>query len=249
MLNPQRLLLAKLRCNDFIHAGDEHAIDLVLRDIHKIITPGLDMQALDVGCGLGGTAYAMQQKGLGQVSGIDIDDAAIEQYAKIHYPDVSFFACDVMNAEDIFGKQHFDIIYMFNAFYAFLDQQASLYALASIAKPGAVLAIFDYSLIDTQQPFVLQDLAGKPMHPVIMAQLYGWLANAGWELVEEKNLSQQYMEWYQELIIKLEKNRYTLIQEFSQPVYDKVYFAFANLLMQLKQKILGGMVVYARLGR
>ena len=245
-LNPQRMLLAKLRGNDFTHAGDQQAIDLVLCDINNLLMSHPDLQILDVGCGLGGTASQFQKQGLGHVSGIDIDNAAI-QHAKIHYPAVNFFTGDVMDVADIFKPHQFDLIYMFNVFYAFQHQQASLFSLAKVAKPGAIIAIFDYVHLDTTQPFALQDLAEKSMHPIVEEKLYEWLANAGWELVKESDLSQQYINWYQELIIKLNNNRIDLIREFTQSIFDKVYFAFTHLLEQLNKKILGGVVVYARL--
>ena len=75
-------------------------------------------------------------------SGLDIDSETIS-FAQTAYPNVKFVAADIARAGELFPTQ-FDIIYAFNAFYAFPDQQAALGALRLAAKPEAILCLFDY---------------------------------------------------------------------------------------------------------
>jgi SAM-dependent methyltransferase len=146
-------LLAAVRDGDFAHAGEAAAVRMGWECMPK--RP--DQSCLDAGCGRGGTAALVQSERWGQVVGLDIDSETISS-AQSAYPSVKFVAADVIRAGELFPAQ-FDIIYAFNAFYAFPDQQAAIAALRLTAKPDAILCLFDY--LDrggfTETPF-----AGKP---------------------------------------------------------------------------------------
>jgi SAM-dependent methyltransferase len=64
-------------------------------------------------------------------------------FAQSAYTEVRFVAADVTCAGELFPTQ-FDIIFAFNAFYAFPEQQAALGALRLAGKPDAILCLFDY---------------------------------------------------------------------------------------------------------
>jgi SAM-dependent methyltransferase len=79
---------------------------------------------------------------LGRVTGMDIDAETIA-FAAAAYPSVKFVAADVTRAGELFPAR-FDVIYAFNAFYAFPNQPAALSALRIAARPDAILCLFDY---------------------------------------------------------------------------------------------------------
>jgi len=246
-INLPRLLLAKVRDGDFAHAGDKEAIDIVLNKTKQLIkkNPTEKKEALDAGCGLGGTACAFQDSGF-DVNGIDSDAAAIE-HAKKHYPHIPFIEGDILKIAEIFPKKHFSLIYLFNVFYALKERQReSLHHLAKIAKPGAILVIFDYTHRNLDKPHGLIDLAGTPMAPIVPGLLHKWLEETGWEIVEETDLSPQFKQWYSDFLIKFENKREELLQQFTQEAFDKVYDTFSQLLKQLNAEIIGGTAVYAR---
>src|SRR3984893_10807443 len=132
-------LLALARGADYAHAGETEAIDMVWNGLPKSRTQNV----LDAGCGRGGTAAYMHRAGWGRVTGIDIEGESIVR-AREAYPDISFEICSVEQSDRV-GKETFDIVCCFNAFYAFPDQPAALFAFARAAKAGAWLAIFDYT--------------------------------------------------------------------------------------------------------
>lgn len=101
--NNPRLLLAKVRKGDYTHAGDEEAIDLFLEHIDALNQqPYKNIKALDIGCGLGGTANYIHEKTALAICGIDKDISAIN-HAKKHYSAITFFQCDVEHL-----NQHFE---------------------------------------------------------------------------------------------------------------------------------------------
>src|SRR5262249_50260458 len=73
--------LATVRAEDYAHAGEDEASELVFKDIPAKV----DRMILDAGCGRGGTADYVQRHGWGEVVGIDIEEQSIER-AKEKYP-------------------------------------------------------------------------------------------------------------------------------------------------------------------
>jgi hypothetical protein len=61
--------------------------------------------------------------------------------------------------------------------YAIEDKPSLLKNLYNIAKPGAILALFDYTTADSS--FSLQDLAGKSMYPIVVKDLEKNLQDIG----------------------------------------------------------------------
>lgn len=242
--NP-RLLLAKLRKGDFAHAGDKEAIDIVLAKILSLLKNKQNIKALDVGSGLGGTAAYIKNKTNFDIIGIDIDETAI-QHAKKNYADIEFIQCDMSDVKNKFQNREFDLIYLFNVFYALPDQENSLKLLAEITKPNGVLVIFDYTC-DKEIDFNLKDLAERNMNPVNLQNLKIWLEHSNWDLLEIDDLTQDYIRWYENFLKLMQDNKKNLLTEFSEEAYSKIYSTFTNLLENLKNKKLNGSVVYAQL--
>lgn len=258
-LNQSRVLLTKIREGDYAHAGDKEAIDLVLARVTHYLRQKNAVQdseatseslyentkTLDVGCGFGGTAHYLYEKGFKNISGFDIDKASVE-YASYQYPKVNFSVEDVKNVAHKFGKNNFSLIYMFNTFYAFSDQAQSLKDLAEVAEPGAILVIFDYSYLKPDRPHGLKDLLGNQMHPIVATSLHEWLDQAGWEVLEETDLSQHFIKWYWILLNKLELREATFLKKFPTEIINKFYTVYADILRELNEQVIGGIVVYAR---
>ncbi len=249
-INNPRLLLAQVREGDFAHAGDREAIDIVLKKVFELIEDGAksSIKVLDVGCGLGGTAAYIKDATSFDIDGIDIDPVAIK-HAKSKYNKIRFFECDANNADKKFPEDHFEIIYLFNVFYAIPNQKDSLKTLAAVAKPGALLVIFDYSQNKSASDFELKDLSGKSMRPVNLTLIKDWLVDSGWELIEITDLSVKYEIWYKEFLVKLDAEKEKLLKIFSEEAFSAVYNTFSVLLDSLRSKKISGSVVYARLNK
>lgn len=263
--NPKRALLAHLR-GDYLHAGEEEALELIYKDLQRILLKEKKysnhhvkntsaeqkiehyndkLKILDLGCGLGSTADYFHKKGLGEITGIDIDSKAIE-YAKNTYPNNQFLVADATNIEFYDSKTSYDIIYIINAFYAFNNQKEIIQALSKIAKPGTIVAIFDYSHINVNKPHGLKDLASKPMHPIIINDLQSWLKESNWGIIETKVLSKEFNYWYKSLLNKLEVQKSSLIKEYSQETFDNVNDTFKSITKLFDENVLGGVVIYAK---
>ncbi len=125
-------LLATVRGGDYAHAGEEEAIHLLWERLPKIPTQA----CLDAGCGRGGTAAFVQSHDWGSVTGVDIDATSICG-GLCEASRTAIFTPSTSSKPDSAFPGQFDIIYAFNAFYAFPDQPAALAALAGAAQTGS----------------------------------------------------------------------------------------------------------------
>jgi SAM-dependent methyltransferase len=222
-------LLAALRNGDFAHAGEAAAVRLTWECLPK----RANQSCLDAGCGRGGTAALVQSERWGQVIGLDIDSETIS-FAQSAYPSVKFVAADVTPAGGLFPGQ-FDIVYAFNAFYAFPDQQAALSALRLAAKSQAILCLFDY--LD-QGGFNQTRFAGKPetllWRPLSMKSLPSELDQTGWHLREWMDISEDYEIWYSELVKRFAARRRWLRERFVSELVAYAEDYYCSLLEAIR---------------
>jgi hypothetical protein len=115
----------------------------------------------------------------------------------------------------------FDIIYAFNAFYAFPDQQGALDALRLAAKPDAIPCLFDY--LD-RGGFTETRFAGKPetqlWRPLSMESLPSELDETGWSLGEWLDISAHFETWYAELVNRFAMRRQQLLNLFASELIN-----------------------------
>ncbi|MBY0461740.1 MAG: methyltransferase domain-containing protein [Alphaproteobacteria bacterium] len=246
--NPSRLLLAKIRGGDYAHAGDKDAFRVVLPKIVDYFKERLvEQTVLDVGCGLGGTADYLYTQGFYNIWGIDIDKGAIE-YARSKYPFIDFSVWDATKVEQKFEKDFFSLLYMFNVFYALSDQEKmqALNSLAEVAKPGALLVIFECTSPKSEDPQEIKDLTGKPMRPIVLSLFHEQIKKSKWEIVEEIDLSDNYIKWYKDLLYKLDQQKNSFTNDFPVEIINHLIVTYTAILAKLEKKIWGGIVVYAK---
>ncbi len=230
-------ILAILREGDFAHPGEIEAIELILSSVIK------DSKArwLDVGCGLGGTAHYIQQKGWGQVTGIDIDESLIH-HAKSHYPDLRFVCDDILKCDSL-PQQSFECIYSFSAFFCFVSQEMALKNLSRLAASNATLVLFDYSRPNAtliQSPFPWSKTASL-FSPIYLPELKAQLTSTGWRFKESIDLSQNFIHWYTLLLHQFKQKR----DRVEQQSWATLFAGYRQLLTDLNTQKIGGIAVYA----
>ena len=192
-------ILATLRDGDYAHPGEDEAVALTLQGL----APDPGQRVLDVGCGRGGTAEWIRRHGWTQVVGIDVDTEVIG-YARQRYPQVQFCDCDVLALPEA-DLGRFDLICLFNSFYAFTDQPAALRALRAVSAAGAQLRLFDYA---QPAPGPLPAALGTEIgRPIALDRIADQLADAGWVEPAITDLSPRYIGWYEYLLDKLAARR------------------------------------------
>lgn len=239
-LNRKRCL-ARARGGNYVHPGEEEAIDIVMRKFPKDSTRTL----LDVGCGLGGTAKYIKDHGYGTPVCIDKEDDCIE-YVNESYPELETHVSDVMDLKKLFKPQQFDLAYLFSSFYAFPDQQNSLKLLAELVKSKGELVIFDYITNTEYTGPHLFSTDRNGFTPIRKDNIAHLLSNAGWHLEELVDMSAEYIVWYEKLLINLEQRKEVLIEEIGLDTFETIHRNFNRLLTYLKSGEISGCTVYAK---
>ena len=240
-----KTILSFLRNGNYAHAGGEEAINLAMQRFVK----DSNRSILDVGCGIGGTAKFMQDHGWGKVLGVDIDEEAIK-YTQKNYPDVEFQVCDALNVVSI--PRQFDLICLFNVLYAIADRGAVLEAFRKIAKENANLIIFDYIDLSASKSNLIKNndnqyFINPARVPHIRLKDFSILTKqAGWEITEIKNLDNEYIRWYSELLAKIEKNRHKIRELFGKEALATTEKTYNDIYHSLLNKTMGGAVIYAK---
>lgn len=233
-------LVSILRKGDYAHAGGEEAILQTFAPFKK----KSDRKILDVGCGQGGTANFIQNHGWGKVTGIDIDEPSI-QYAKEKYKKINFYAADVLDASSVLKNSKFDIICLYNSFYAFPEQEQALSVLRKLAHEKTTLMIFDYTdLCENNNPFTNVENKNSVTIPIRKCALENMLIKSSWELKDEVDISNNYKRWYLDLINKIKANKNKIIADFGVDYYSKAESRYTTIYNQLISGNIGGSIFY-----
>ena len=127
-------------------------------------------RVLDAGCGGAGTAAWVQGRGLGAVTGIELDPATA-RLARERHPDVTVVEGDLQRASAALAGA-FDLFYSMTAIYAVPDQAAMFRELGALAAPGAELRLLEYA--DPEGRFA-EATSGSPTwgwwHPLVPRDL------------------------------------------------------------------------------
>lgn len=244
-------ILSLVREGNYAHPGEETAIDLVF----ATLPPDPERDILDVGCGRGGTAEYVRRHGWGTVTGIDIDAETLAAAQEL-YPQVSFAVADAGKINALW-RSRFDLIYLFNAFYAFPDQPLALRQMHAVAKPGAWLMIFDYTGRngsphdagnwpaagngEQHRPFSHQ--GWTPLHP---DNFPAELQRAGWQPERSVDFTAEYLVWYRQLCDRIRDKRERILSGYGAEWYDYVLATYQNLLDAVENGTIGGAAYWAR---
>jgi len=161
----------------FWHAARNHWIERAL-DRHGVKPPA---RVLEVGCGSGAVACALQKRGF-KVVGIDTADVLVRK-AHERCPDATFVAGEVQQLDPTLGP--FDAVGFFDVL-EHLDDPVSLVRAALVhAKPGALVVVTVPALMSLFS--VVDELSGhkRRYEP---GELPGTLAEAGVVDVEEHGM-------------------------------------------------------------
>lgn len=234
-------ILALIRGGDYAHPGEATAIELVFAGIPK----NSDQKLLDVGCGRGGTANYLQTQAWGKVTGLDIDADCIA-YAQAEYPACGFHCGDVVDAAEILADW-FDLIYLFNSFYAFPNPAQALNALRQVAHSQTRLIIFDYTRKgNTQLNQPTNGTAPFIPNPIDLEHFPKTLADSGWQLTHIQDLSEQYVAWYQAFLQRAEDQQQAIIELAGVGAWEMVMLVYQALLTELQAGRLGGALILAQ---
>jgi SAM-dependent methyltransferase len=234
-------LLALVRDGDYAHPGEEEANELLFAGVQ----PDPRRRVLDAGCGGAGTAAWVQARGLGAVTGLEID-ASTARLARERHPEVTVVEGDLQRAGEALSGP-FDLTYSMTAVYAAPDHAAVFGELGALAAPGADLRLLEYA--DPYGRFAsvtASDPCWAWWHPVVPRELAEILTTAGWTPTCIRDLHPEFLLWYRDLCARIAAKRSEITMAFGSGWYDFVAREYAGILEMVRAGVLGGVLVRAR---
>ena len=234
-------LLALVRDADYAHPGEEAANVLLFSGVR----PDPRRRVLDAGCGGAGTASWVQERGLGAVTGIEVDSATA-RLARDRHPEVTVVEGDLQRAGEVLPGP-FDLIYSMTAIYAVPDQSRALRQLRAGAAAGAELRLLEYA--DPEGRFAQATSGDASLgwwHPLVPRALPEVLTGAGWTSIAVRDLHQEFVHWYGALGDRIASRREDIVRAFGRDWYDFAAGDYARILDLVRSRALGGVLIRAR---
>ena len=135
----------------------------------------------------------------------------------------------------------FDVIYMLNAFYAFDRQRDALAGLRKVAKPGAQLVIFDYTVGANAERHAESDDAAA----IRLSEIAAMLREAGWAPGAVEDLNVEYARWYATFVERIQLKRAEIEKIGGVDWYNFVFSMYSGLHGVIASGGLGGAIVHA----
>jgi SAM-dependent methyltransferase len=233
-------VLALVRGADYAHPGEDEANRLLFAGVR----PDPGRRVLDAGCGGAGTAAWVRERGLGEVTGVELDAATAALAAERH-PEVTVVRGDLQQASQVLTGP-FDLVYSMTAIYAAPAQSAVFHELGTLAAPGAELRVLEYA--DPNRRFAAATASDPSLgwwHPLDPLELPGKLAAAGWTTVEVRDLHPEFVHWYERLCLHIATKRQEITDAFGRDWYEFVVKEYAGILALVRAGVLGGVLVRA----
>jgi len=244
-LNPIRRMLCYLRGGDYVHPGDEVAIDLTIEKALQFDPTLKSKPLLDVGCGFGGTLHYLAKKGFKKAEGIDIDEAGIE-YATLMYPRQTFSVANILEENPSIQKHSISFFTLFSVAYSIENKKKMLEAIGKLAAPNAIIAIWDYAIPLSATHAKVTDAANKSMHPIIPGEFHETLYECGWNLLFEEDQADYFSEGYRITLQKLSEQKLELEKLFSPKTVVQTQLIYEAIKNNIESGKLGGTLIIAR---
>jgi SAM-dependent methyltransferase len=234
-------ILSVIRDGDFAHPGEADAVDLVLEGLPR----DRSRRVLDLGCGLGGTATLIADRGYGHVSGVDVDPDTIA-YAQHTYPAQSFYCASASEISKVVSGT-FDSIVMFNSFYCFPDQAQALRECRALAHGGTEMRIFDYSTPtwNIRARMFCEQYARGYWRPVVLDEVDERFEQNGWRITSRRDVTNEYRMWYRKLLLMIAAKRERIVKTSDERWYRYAYQRYDDLLIAIEEGTIGGGIIRA----
>ncbi|CAB3369821.1 Hypothetical predicted protein [Cloeon dipterum] len=196
------------------------------KDLTKKMNLQPGQRVLDVGCGIGGSAFYLAKTYGVQVLGLDLSRNMInkaQQYqGELDEPVkrlVDFQVADVLKVN--LPAESFDAVYSRDAILHIGNKEELFAKLLSWVKPGGQLLITDYARGQEQCGQEFEDyVAGRGYRLLTVPQYGKLLEEAGWKEVEAVDNTKEFVAVMKRELELLSSIKDSFITEFSQKDYN-----------------------------
>jgi len=184
---------------------------------------------LDVGCGIGGSAFHMASEYGVNVHGIDLSKNMIElankklkeEQSNFNNAKVTFEICDALIKD--FKPNSFDVIYSRDAILHIYDKPALFKRFYKWLKPGGILFISDYCCGDEPHSKDFITYVEQRQYHLLTPTQYGdTIRQAGFEKVIARDRTKDFISILNTELKNFDKVKKDFIKDFSEEDYHHI---------------------------
>jgi len=198
-------------------------------------------KVLDVGCGIGGSAFFMAKSYGVDVHGIDLSKNMIsiarEKLENEEVPNgvtVDFEICDATTK--IFPKETFDVIYSRDTILHISDKVALFKLFYEWLKPDGILFITDYCSGPKPHSQEFEEYVKQRRYHLLTTEQYGKAIEiAGFPIVESYDETKKFLDILKEELKRFEENKDAFIKEFDENDYNHIVEGWEAKLVRCSQ--------------
>ena len=196
------------------------------------LKPG--MKILDVGSGIGGSAFYMSEKFEVEIDGVDLSTNMVDiaqEYLQVQSPEVqkrlSFKVADATSMT--YPENHYDIVYSRDTILHIEDKKSLFQHFFKCLKPGGRVVITDYckgDLAKQGKEDYHQDfkdyVADRGYHLLTVAEYGQVLRDAGFPDVQANDRTSQFIDILHKELEAFNKIREEVVEEYSAEDFDHI---------------------------
>lgn len=208
-----------------------------------------DQEVLDLGCGVGGSAFYMANTFQAHVLGLDLSanmiNFALQAYEHSKSSRVQFEVSDCTKRD--FSPERFDAVYSRDAILHIKDKKSLFKKILSWLKPGGQLLVTDYCCRSGEHSDQFKQYLKERQYHLIDVESYGkLLLEVGFEAVTVENRTRQFGDIIENELENFEKSKAEFIKDFSEKDYTSMLASWSNKLSRCRGGEQTWGVFYAR---
>lgn len=210
------------------------------RETTEKFLQGLNLQSgtyvLDVGCGIGGSAFLMDLEHGCKVRGVDLSTNMIaiakNRKEEVGSKNTDFFIEDITKAE--YPESEFDLIYSRDAIMHLEEKEALYKKFLKWLKPGGRIFMSEYAHRHGNVTEEFKQYVKTRDYKLVSPQDYEALVTrAGFENVQVTDLKEYFIDILTREMKRTESIKDEYIKEFSQKDYDDIVNGWAAKIVRV----------------
>jgi len=204
---------------------------------------------LDVGCGIGGSAFYIANTFHAHVLGMDLStnmiNFALQAYECSKSSLVQFEVSDCTKRD--FPAERFDAVYSRETILHIKDKKTLFKKILSWLKPGGQLLVTDYCCSPGKHSEQFKKYLEQRQYHLVDVESYGkLLREVGFEAVTVEDRTEQFGQIIEGELKSFEKSKDQFIKDFSEDDYSSMFNSWSNKLSRCRGGEQTWGVFYAR---
>ncbi|XP_031550607.1 phosphoethanolamine N-methyltransferase 1-like [Actinia tenebrosa] len=211
------------------------------------LKPG--QKVLDVGCGIGGSAFFMIKNFGVDVLGVDLStnmiDIGKQRAVEMDCEKVEFLIADITTAT--YEPASFDVIYSRDTILHIAEKEKLFANFLKWLKPGGQLLISDYCCGEGEHSDRFKAYVKQRHYHLLTVPSYGkMIENVGFIEVKAEDRTQQFTNMLQKEVKRVEGNKEEFLKDFTQEDYDALIKGWKDKLVRCQDGDQKWGLIYAR---